>query len=61
MKVSPEKITSGLKTKSDKIRALAKAGYLRTDISKLLGILISTFGSSNGRKNHRWIAKARRV
>lgn len=25
-------------TKSDKIRALAKAGYLRTDIAKLLGI-----------------------
>ncbi|SDH22540.1 hypothetical protein SAMN05421844_107211 [Bosea robiniae] len=28
----------GMKTKADKIRALAKAGYLRTEIAKLLGI-----------------------
>lgn len=31
-------VTAGLVTKSDKIRALAKAGYLRTEISSLLGI-----------------------
>ncbi|AEG51920.1 hypothetical protein Sinme_0148 [Sinorhizobium meliloti AK83] len=33
-----EDVTAGLKTKSDKIRALANAGYLRTEISSLLGI-----------------------
>jgi|SRR5579859_3482667 len=31
-------ITQGLTTKSDKIRALAKAGYHRTEISKILDI-----------------------
>jgi len=31
-------ITKGLTTKSDKIRALAQAGYDRTEISQLLGI-----------------------
>jgi hypothetical protein len=34
----PEAITSGLETKSAKIRALAEAGYDRTEISNLLGI-----------------------
>ncbi|MQV31043.1 GIY-YIG nuclease family protein [Sinorhizobium meliloti] len=33
-----ERAIAGLETKSDKIRALAKAGYLRTEISSLLGI-----------------------
>lgn len=33
-----EQVTAGLETKSDKIRALARAGYLRTEISALLGI-----------------------
>lgn len=33
-----EDITAGLRTKSDKIRALAQAGYLRTEISVLLDI-----------------------
>ena len=31
-------ITNGLNTKSDKIRALAKAGYLRTEIAEILDI-----------------------
>jgi hypothetical protein len=31
-------ITNGLTTKSDKIRALAQAGYDRTEISEILGI-----------------------
>jgi hypothetical protein len=35
---SVEEVTNGLDTKSDKIRALARAGYLRTEISELLGI-----------------------
>lgn len=33
-----EAVVAGLKTKSKKIRALARAGYLRTDIADLLGI-----------------------
>jgi hypothetical protein len=33
-----EKVTNGLSTTSDKIRALAEAGYLRTEISKALDI-----------------------
>ena len=33
-----EKVVEGLETTSDKIRALARSGYLRTEISKLLGI-----------------------
>lgn len=33
-----EEVISGLDTKADKIRALAKAGYLRTEISGLLKI-----------------------
>jgi hypothetical protein len=33
-----EDITAGLATKSDKIRALAKAGYARAEIAALLGI-----------------------
>ena len=35
---SPEDIVQGLQTTADKIRALANAGYDRTEISKLLGI-----------------------
>jgi len=35
---SAEEITRGLETTSDKIRALARAGYLRTEISRLLSI-----------------------
>jgi hypothetical protein len=35
---SPEEIVWGLQTKADKIRALANAGYDRTEISKILGI-----------------------
>jgi len=35
---SPDQIVSDLETTSEKIRALARAGYLRTDISKFLGI-----------------------
>ena len=31
-------IVDGLETKSEKIRALAKAGYLRTEISRVLNI-----------------------
>lgn len=31
-------VTAGLETKSDKIRALARAGYLRTEIASLLSI-----------------------
>ena len=38
MRKSPEEITRGIKTTSDKIRALARAGYLRTEVSKLLDI-----------------------
>ena len=34
----PNEITNGLTTKSDKIRALAQAGYDRTEISRTLGI-----------------------
>lgn len=37
-RIPHEQITTGLKTKSDKIRALAKAGYLRTEIGNILGI-----------------------
>lgn len=35
---SPEEILQGLQTTADKIRALANAGYDRTEISKILGI-----------------------
>ena len=35
---SPEEIVQGLHTTADKIRALANAGYDRTEISKILGI-----------------------
>ena len=35
---SPEEITQGLQTTSDKIRALARDNYDRTEISKILGI-----------------------
>ena len=37
-RVPPDEITKGLQTTSDKIRALAKANYDRTEISKLLDI-----------------------
>ncbi len=37
-RVEADKVVEGLTTKSDKIRALANAGYLRTEISKFLGI-----------------------
>lgn len=33
-----EEVVSGLETKSDMIRALARAGYMRTEIASLLGI-----------------------
>lgn len=33
-----EKVVQGQATTSDKIRALARAGYLRTEISEILGI-----------------------
>lgn len=33
-----EDVTAGLETKSDQIRALARAGYLRTEIASLLSI-----------------------
>ncbi|WP_086155947.1 GIY-YIG nuclease family protein [Rhizobium sp. Kim5] len=33
-----EDVTAGLETKSDQIRALARSGYLRTEIASLLGI-----------------------
>ncbi len=33
-----EKVVEGLETTSDKIRALARSGYLRSEISRLLGI-----------------------
>lgn len=33
-----EEVTLGLQTKSDMIRALARAGYMRTEIASLLGI-----------------------
>lgn len=36
--VPAEAVVSGLKTKSDKIRQLAKAGYARAEIARLLGI-----------------------
>ena len=35
---SPSEIMKGLTTKSDKIRALAQAGYDRTEVSQILGI-----------------------
>jgi len=35
---SPEEITQGLQTTSDKIRALANAGYECVEIAKLLDI-----------------------
>jgi len=38
-RVAPETVTHGLATTSAKIRALAEAGYDRTEISKLLGIV----------------------
>lgn len=37
-RVPAEAVVDGLKKKSDKIRQLAKAGYTRSEISKLLGI-----------------------
>ena len=37
-RVEADKVVEGLTTKADKIRALANAGYLRTEISKFLGI-----------------------
>jgi hypothetical protein len=37
-RVPAQSIISGLKTTSDKIRALARGGYARTEISKLLDI-----------------------
>lgn len=33
-----DEVTTGLQTKSDMIRALARAGYIRTEIASLLGI-----------------------
>ncbi|MBY5318235.1 GIY-YIG nuclease family protein [Rhizobium leguminosarum] len=38
MRLTYEEVTKGLETKSDQIRALAKAGYLRTEIASLLKI-----------------------
>jgi hypothetical protein len=38
---SPEEITRGLETTSERIRALARAGYLRTEISKFFEHSIS--------------------
>lgn len=38
MRAAVDEVTRGLTTTSDKIRALARAGYLRTEISKLLDI-----------------------
>jgi hypothetical protein len=35
---SPEAVTNGLHSKSDKIRALARAGFLRSEIARILGI-----------------------
>jgi len=35
---SPEAVTEGLTSKSDKIRALARAGFLRAEIARILGI-----------------------
>ncbi len=35
---SPEAVTQGLVRKSEKIRALARAGFLRTEIARMLGI-----------------------
>ena len=37
-RIPEERIVAGLTTKSDKIRALFRAGYSRTEISKYLGI-----------------------
>jgi hypothetical protein len=37
-RISAAEIIARFDTKSDRIRALAKAGYLRTEISKLLNI-----------------------
>lgn len=37
-RVAPSTVIDGLATKSDRIRALARAGYLRTEISRILGI-----------------------
>jgi len=39
-----EEVIRGLKTTSDKIRALAKAGYDRTEISEHLGIVYQAAG-----------------
>jgi hypothetical protein len=38
MRAAVDEVTRGLTTTSDKIRTLARAGYLRTEISKLLDI-----------------------
>ena len=53
-----EDVTAGLATKSDKIRALAKAGYARAEIAALLGIryqhvrnVLLDAGISGGLKN----------
>jgi hypothetical protein len=37
-RIPPDILVKGLTTKADKIRALAKAGYLRTEIADFLGI-----------------------
>jgi hypothetical protein len=37
-RVSADQVIEGLETTSDKCRALTRAGYLRTEISKLLNI-----------------------
>lgn len=37
-RIPPDRIVQGLRTKADKIRTLAKAGYFRTEIAKFLGI-----------------------
>lgn len=53
----PEELLQGLTTKADKIRVLSKAGYLRTEIAKLLGIryqhvrhVLERSGISEGRQ-----------
>ena len=38
MRPLPQKVVDGLKTKSDKIRALSKAGFARTEIAQFLQI-----------------------
>jgi hypothetical protein len=55
-----ENVTAGLATKSDKIRALAQAGYARVEIAALLGIryqhvrkVLLSAGITGGLKNVR--------